>query len=278
MSNGSLVTVPSRSIRLDLMKPGILPLPTEVVHLIAAGEVIDSLAAVVRELAENSVDAGATRVVVYLYPQQWRVRIADNGCGMDLENLQACATAHSTSKIRSCEDLWQVTSLGFRGEALHSLAQLAELEILSRAAEACEGWRVTYSDRGEAVETEAVAIAPGTVVTVSNLFTTWAERRQGMPSANQQMRTVQHTIQQIALCHPHVTWQVWQNDREWFTICAGATTQHLLPQILRQVRLSDLQYLKLDVPTPLGESGVGGEFTIHNTPTGKQATQFTIRN
>ena len=237
------------------MKLGILPLPTEVVHLIAAGETIDSLAAVVRELAENSIDAGATRIVVYLYPQQWRVRIADNGCGMDLENLQACATAHSTSKIRTCEDLWQVTSLGFRGEALHSLAQLSELEILSRAVETCDGWRVKYSDRGEAIETEAVAIAPGTVVTVSNLFTTWVERRQGMPSPSQQMRAVQHAIQQIALCHPHVTWQVWQNDREWFTLSPGATTQHLLPQILRQVHLSDLQYLKLEVPTPLGESG-----------------------
>ncbi|MBD2309234.1 DNA mismatch repair endonuclease MutL [Chroococcidiopsis sp. FACHB-1243] len=237
------------------MKSGILPLPTEVVHLIAAGEVIDSLAAVVRELAENSLDAGATRVVIYLYPQQWRVRIADNGCGMDLENLQACATAHSTSKIRSCEDLWQVTSLGFRGEALHSLAQLAELEIFSRAAETGEGWRVRYCDRGEAIETETVAIAPGTVVTVSNLFATWAERRQGMPSLSQQIRAIQNTIQQIALCHPHVTWQVWQNDREWFTLSPGATTQHLIPQILRQVSLSDLQYLKVEVPTPFEGAG-----------------------
>ncbi|MDV2991131.1 MAG: DNA mismatch repair protein MutL [Chroococcidiopsis sp. SAG 2025] len=246
------------------MKSGILPLPTEVVHLIAAGEVIDSLAAVVRELAENSLDAGATRVVIYLYPQQWRVRIADNGCGMDLENLQACATAHSTSKIRSCEDLWQVTSLGFRGEALHSLAQLAELEIFSRAAEAGEGWRVRYSDRGEPIKTETVAIAPGTVVTVSNLFATWAERRQGMPSLSQQMRAIQNTIQQIALCHPHVTWQVWQDDREWFTLSPGATTQHLIPQILRQVSLSDLQYLKVEVATPFEgagsrEQGAGGK-------------------
>jgi DNA mismatch repair protein MutL len=239
------------------MKPGILPLPIEVVDLIAAGETIDSLAAVVRELAENSLDAGATRVAVYLYPQQWRVRVADNGCGMDLGNLRACATAHSTSKIRNCEDLWQVTSLGFRGEALHSLAQLSELEILSRAVGAAEGWRVAYSDRGEAVEIETVAIAPGTVVTVSNLFATWAERRQGMPSPSQQTRAIQNTLQQIALCHPHVTWQVWQNDREWFTLSPGATTQDLLPQILRQVRLSDLQHLQIEVPTPFEESGVG---------------------
>ncbi|PLZ31466.1 DNA mismatch repair protein MutL, partial [Fischerella thermalis WC542] len=107
-------------------------LPKEVVHLITAGEVIDSLAAVVRELVENSLDAGATRVVVSLWPEQWRVRVADNGCGMNLEDLQRAASAHSTSKIRSCADLWKITSLGFRGEALHSLTTLAELEILSR--------------------------------------------------------------------------------------------------------------------------------------------------
>jgi DNA mismatch repair protein MutL len=231
----------------------IQPLPSEVVNLIAAGEVIDSLAAVVRELVENALDAKATRVVVSLSPQQWRVRVADNGCGMDLLNLKAAATAHSTSKIRNCEDLWKIVSLGFRGEALHSLAQLAELEIFSRSAIVNEGWRVVYDSQGQAAQVKTVAIAPGTVVTVSNLFAAWAERRQGMPSVAQQMKAVQTTIQQIALCHPHVTWQVWHNEREWFTLCPGTTTGHLLPQILRQVRLSDLQHLKVEVPTPRGE-------------------------
>ncbi|WP_250123089.1 DNA mismatch repair endonuclease MutL [Chroococcidiopsis sp. CCMEE 29] len=235
------------------MRPGIQPLPSEVVHLIAAGEVIDSLAAVVRELVENSLDAGATRIVVSLWPQQWRVRVADNGCGMEFVDLQQAATAHSTSKIRSCEDLWKITSLGFRGEALHSLAQLADLEILSRPAGSTEGWRIVYCSQGKAAQVETVAIAPGTVVTVSNLFASWSERRQGLPSATQQMKAVQTTIQQIALCHPYVTWQIWQNDREWFTLCPGATTQQLLPQILRQVRLSDLQQLKIEVATPKGE-------------------------
>ncbi len=230
------------------MASSIQPLPTEVVHLIAAGEVIDCLAAVVRELVENSLDAGATRIVISLWPQQWRVRLADNGRGMDLANLKQAATAHSTSKIRSCEDLWKITSLGFRGEALHSLAQLAQLEILSRPAGKSEGWRIVYCSQGEAVQVETAAIAPGTVVTVSNLFGNWLERRRGLPAPTQQMKAVQTTIQQIALCHPHVTWQVWQNDREWFTLSPGATTQQLLPQILRQVALGDLQQLKVEVP------------------------------
>lgn len=236
------------------MLSSIQALPTEVVHLIAAGEVIDCLAAVVRELVENSLDAGATRIVISLWPEQWRVRLADNGCGMDLVNLQQAATAHSTSKIRSCEDLWQITSLGFRGEALHSLAQLAQLEIISRSAGKSEGWRVVYCSQGEAVQVETAALAPGTIVTVSNLFGTWLERRQGLPPLGQQMKAVQATIHQIALCHPHVTWQVWQNDREWFTLSPGGTTQQMLPQILRQVRLGDLQQLKIAVPLlPAGD-------------------------
>ncbi|GAX35125.1 DNA mismatch repair endonuclease MutL [Nodularia sp. NIES-3585] len=232
------------------MASTIQALPTEVVYLITAGEVIDSLASVVRELVENSLDAGATRIVVSLWPQQWRIRVADNGCGMDEYDLQQAALAHSTSKIRSSEDLWKIKSLGFRGEALHSLTTLADLEILSRPPGGSVGWRVVYGDGGKALEFEATAIAPGTVVTVSNLFGNCVVRRQGLPTAAQQMRGVQVAIQQIALCHPHVTWQVWQNDRQWFTISPAASTGQLLPQILPQVRQGDLQEVKLEIPNP----------------------------
>ncbi|HEY9821270.1 MAG TPA: ATP-binding protein, partial [Candidatus Sericytochromatia bacterium] len=86
----------------------IQTLPMEVVNLIAAGEVIDSLAAVVRELAENALDAGATRIAVSVWSDQWRVRVADNGSGMALDDLQQAASAHSTSKIRSSDDLWKI--------------------------------------------------------------------------------------------------------------------------------------------------------------------------
>ncbi|MEH2385614.1 MAG: DNA mismatch repair endonuclease MutL [Nostoc sp.] len=232
------------------MASTIQALPTEVVYLITAGEVIDSLASVVRELIENSLDAGATRIVVSLWPQQWRIRVADNGCGMNLDDLQQAATAHSTSKIRSSDDLWKINSLGFRGEALHSLTTLADLEILSRPVGGKLGWRISYGDGGEVVQVEVTAIAPGTVVTVSHLFGNYSSRRQGLPTAAQQMKAVQATIQQIALCHPHVTWQIWQNDRQWFTISPAATTGQLLPQILPQVRPGDLQEVKLEIPNP----------------------------
>lgn len=234
------------------MLSSIHTLPEEVVNLIAAGEVIDSIAAVVRELVENSLDAGATRIVVALWMDQWRVRVTDNGCGMKLTDLQQAAIAHTTSKIRNCDDLWKITSLGFRGEALHSLTQLAHLEIISRPALTAEGWRVVYATGGEVVESTAAAIAPGTVVTVSDLFGNVPNYREGLPAIAQQLKAVQNTIGQIALCHPHVTWQVWHDDRQWFTISAGKSSQYLLPQILRQVHLSDLQELKVEVPHPEG--------------------------
>jgi DNA mismatch repair protein MutL len=233
------------------MASTIQALPTEVVYLITAGEVIDSLASVVRELVENSLDAGATRIVVSIWPQQWRIRVADNGCGMNLDDLQQAATAHSTSKISSSADLWKINSLGFRGEALHSLTTLADLEILSRPVDGKLGWRVVYGEGGQVVQVEVTAIAPGTVVIVSNLFGNCSSRRQGLPTLALQMKTVQATIQQIALCHPHITWQICQNDRQWFTISPAATTAQLLPQILPQVRQGDLQEVKLKIPNPL---------------------------
>ena len=259
------------------MASTIQALPTEVVYLITAGEVIDSLASVVRELVENSLDAGATRIVVSLWPQQWRIRVADNGCGMNLDDLQQAATAHSTSKIRSSADLWKINSLGFRGEALHSLTTLADLEILSRPLDGKLGWRIIYGDGGKVVQVEVTAIAPGTVVTVSDLFGNCSSRRQGLPTTAQQMKAVQATIYQIALCHPHVTWQIWQNDRQWFTICPAATTGQLLPQILPQVRQGDLQEVKLEIPNPLNSEDrtQNSEFS---TPNSSLCTLYSALN
>ncbi|MEG5030026.1 DNA mismatch repair endonuclease MutL [Microcoleus sp. AT8-B1] len=253
----------------------IQTLPTEVINLIAAGEVIDSIASAVRELVENSLDAGATRIVVSVWPEQWRVQVADNGTGMDLENLQQAASPHSTSKITTEADLYKIATLGFRGEALHSLAQLGCLEVLSRSNDlglgdfsenqdsaptpakssfnkggmenARSGWRVVYNNAGVAVEVETAAIAPGTVVTVDNLFGNWPVRRSFLSPA-QQMRSIQLTLQQIAICHPHVNWQLRQGNTPCLHVTPGSTAEQLLPQFVRGVRSSDLQYLKLDLP------------------------------
>ncbi len=244
----------------------IHPLPIDVIHLIAAGEVIDSLAAVVRELCENAIDAGASRIAVSLFPDQWRIQVADNGMGIGLADLQVAATAHSTSKIDDREDLFHITSLGFRGEALHSLAQLAKLEIYSRPRHSCDGWHLVYNHQGEVLHQQEVAIAPGTVINVENLFGDWEARREGLPNLNQQLRQVQTVIYHLALCYPHVSWTIFQGKgyaneqqhRPWFQIVASKTTQQIIPQMLPKVRVDDLRYVELNIPPMGGEGETGG--------------------
>lgn len=232
------------------MASAIQTLPDEVIDLIAAGEVIDSIASAVRELLENAIDAGANRITVTVNPEQWQVRVADNGRGMGLEDLRLCARPHSTSKIRTSKDLWHITSLGFRGEALHSIAQVADLTICSRAKQPSSlGWEVSYRE-GEPVGEAIAAIAPGTIVTVSNLFARVPVRRRGLPPIPQQLKSIQQLIYQISLCHPQITWQVKQNHSTWFKIGSGTTARDILPQFLRRVSGSDLHYLRQEVVTP----------------------------
>jgi DNA mismatch repair protein MutL len=228
----------------------IHPLPLDVIHTIAAGEVIDSLSAVVRELCENAIDAGASRITVSLFPDHWRVRVADNGVGIELADLQLAAMAHSTSKIDDRADLFQINSLGFRGEALHSLAQLANLEIYSRPQSSRDGWHLVYNHQGEVLRQQEVAIAPGTAIDVADLFDDWDARREGLPSLNHQLRQVQTIIYHLALCHPHIAWTVEQQQRPWFQIIASKTTQQIIPQLLPKVRVDDLRYVELKIQSP----------------------------
>lgn len=225
----------------------IQPLPSDVIHLIAAGETIDSLGAVVRELGENAIDAGATRITISLFIDRWQIQVADNGVGMELADLQRAATAHSTSKISDREDLFKIQSLGFRGEALHSLAQLADLEIYSRPQHSDFGWHLAYNHQGEVVTCQEIAIAPGTIVNVSNLFANWDARREGLPELKHQLRQVQLVVSHLALCYPQVNWIVQQDRRPWFQIVGSNTPQAIIPQILPKVRVEDLRYVSMGV-------------------------------
>ncbi len=240
----------------EIQKSGrIQPLAQDIVYLMAAGEVIDSLAAVVRELIENALDAGATRIAVSLWPSRWQVQVADNGGGMDLSNLKQAAVAHATSKISTRPDLLNIQSLGFRGEALHSIAQLAQLEIRSRTELAnALGYQVRYDSSGLPTEITDVAIAPGSVVTVRSLFENWQARRE-VPTADAQLRAVVQLVQQLALCHPQVIWQLVKDDSPWFSLWPGLTAKTLVPQILRNVHDTDLEeyaeeglYLAIGLP------------------------------
>jgi DNA mismatch repair protein MutL len=211
----------------------IQPLTPELTYRIAAGEVIDSLAAVVRELIDNALDAGATRITMGLWPQQRRVQVSDNGSGLSWEDLHQAACPHTTSKIKAFDNLNELRTLGFRGEALHSIAQLGQLEICSRIGDGSTGWRVTYDTQGTVAQAEEIAIAPGSTFTVTHLFETWPSRRQSVVKPKQVLRSIQSMIGDYALCHPNVTWQVRHNDRDWFNVAPGESPKDILLQLLR---------------------------------------------
>jgi DNA mismatch repair protein MutL len=229
----------------------IQKLPQDVIKLIAAGEVINSITSVVRELVENSLDANANRIVISVWGETWQIQVADNGKGMSEKDLELCVQPHTTSKIQCREDLYNITSLGFRGEALHSISQLADLRISSRTRDDL-GWEFVYQ-QGEVIKKNTIAMATGTIIIVNDLFGNIPLRRQGNPPFKQQIKQIQILIGELALCHPQVTWQLFVNDNSSLKISATQTAQYILPQLLKQAKLSDLQFEKLafsDPPQP----------------------------
>ena len=229
----------------------IQPLPLEVVQLMAAGEVIDSPASVVRELVENALDAGAARITLEVRSQPWHIQVTDNGHGLALGDLRQAATSHSTSKLSVKADLWNIHSLGFRGEALHSLSRLSHLTLCSRPQPGTEsGFCVTCDRTGRPSSVTPVAMAPGTRITVEDLFYPMPARQQAAPSLSQQLRAIQQGIYHLALCHPHVTWQAILDDRPWFTLWPGQSALHLLPQVMRRIQVTDLRETQQTVTLP----------------------------
>lgn len=218
----------------------IKPLPNDVVQLIAAGEVIDSLGAVVRELAENAIDAGATRIGIEINPSLWRIRVTDNGHGMDLADLQLCVTPHSTSKIGDRHDLAKISSLGFRGEALYSITQVAQLKIAS-----CTAGDTGYLLQAAQNNISTASLHPmsvGSIVTVNRLFDNFPVRRNALPSLSQQLKTIQQIIHHLALCYPYITWKISKNNQSWLQISSGETALNILPQLLKVIAPNDLIY------------------------------------
>lgn len=226
----------------------IQKLPQDVIKLIAAGEVIDSMVAVVRELVENSLDAEANRIVISIHPESWQIKVADNGIGMNQDDLLICVEPHTTSKIYAQEDLSNISTLGFRGEALHSIAQLADLTISSRNYDGI-GWEIVYQE-GKIIKNNPVAIAIGTIINVSNLFVNLPLRRQANPPFSQQIKKITILIGQLALCHPNVTWQMFVDDRLNLQISKGQTSQNIFPQLLKNIKLNDLKLSSLDFNIP----------------------------
>lgn len=184
--------------------PKINQLSFEVANLIAAGEVVDRPASVVKELLENAIDAGATKITAEVRRGGVSlIRIADNGVGMEPEDLPVAIRRHATSKIRDAGDLDAIATLGFRGEALAAIAAVSVLTIISKTKEAAQGTLLT-ADGGSVTEISEVGCADGTTVTVENLFDKVPARRKFLKKDATETQAVAAVAERVALSRPDI--------------------------------------------------------------------------
>ncbi len=196
-------------------------LAEEVSNRIAAGEVVERPASVVKELVENSLDAGASHVSIQIRRGgRSLIRVSDDGFGMDSEDVLLCLEAHATSKISSAADIEKIDSFGFRGEALPSIASVCHLELRSRVAENPAGTEVLVSG-GVIRNVAETGCAPGTSVTVKNLFYNLPARRKFLRSVRTEEFHIQEIVLLLALANPRAGFQLTFDDRPIIAVQAG---------------------------------------------------------
>jgi DNA mismatch repair protein MutL len=196
-------------------------LPDDVASKIAAGEVVERPASVVRELLDNAIDAGArsARVEIRGGGRDW-IRVADDGCGIPPSEMPSAFLRHATSKISTAEDLWAVTTLGFRGEALFSIAAVSRASVVSRTTGASAGHEITLE--GGAIVSQAARGAPvGTVITVRDLFFNLPARLKFLKSAPAESAHIAGLVQQYALAHPSIRFSLSNEQRLTFQSPGG---------------------------------------------------------
>ena len=183
--------------------PRIQQLPNSLINQIAAGEVIERPASVVKEIIENAIDAGATQIDIDIEEGGGKlIRVRDNGCGIHPDDLALAFATHATSKIRNLDDLEHITTLGFRGEALPSIASVAKTTLTSRAEGESSAWRIS-PHLGDAIS--PAAHPPGTTIEIRDLFYNTPARKKFLKSERTERQHIQQLVQSLALSHDNLT-------------------------------------------------------------------------
>lgn len=203
-------------------------LPDAIANQIAAGEVIQRPASVVKELLENSIDAGGANIKLIIKDAgKSLIQIIDDGCGMSGTDARMCFERHATSKIRQAKDLFAIRTMGFRGEAMASIAAIAHVELKTRRQSDELGTHIIV-EGSEVKSQEACQCAAGTNIAVKNLFYNVPARRNFLKSTSVEMRHILDEFQRVAIAHPDIFFSLHHNGAEIFHLQAGNLRQRIV--------------------------------------------------
>ncbi len=203
-------------------------LPDSVANQIAAGEVIQRPASVVKELLENSVDAGATDIKLIVKDAgRTLIQVMDNGKGMSETDARLSFERHATSKIKNANDLFAIKTMGFRGEALASIAAIAHVELKTKRTTDELGTSVII-EGSELVSQEACACSPGASFSIKNIFYNVPARRNFLKSELIETNHILEEFSRVAMAHPHIAFQLFHNDKEVYQLQAGTLKQRII--------------------------------------------------
>jgi len=242
---------------------------------IAAGEVVQRPASVEKELVENAIDAGASSIEVILKDAgSTLVQVIDDGCGMSAEDAVRCFERHATSKIQSVDDLERIRTLGFRGEALASIAAVAQVELKTKRVEDDAGTLVTV-EGGEIVERRPCAVPDGTSVAVRNLFYNIPARRNFLKTPATELKHLTTTAQFLALANPRIAFRVEHDGHEHYDLTAAeaedphAALKHRVLGLFGDEHADELVPVE-DSSSDLTVTGFVGEPSFHRKTRGEQ--------
>jgi len=230
-------------------------LSDQVANKIAAGEVVERPASVVKELIENSLDADANEFRVEIESGGRRlIRVADDGCGMLRDDAMLAFERHATSKLRDVKDLLSIATLGFRGEALPSIAAVSRLALETRAREEATGTRVEIAG-GKMLRSEETALAPGTAITVRDLFFNVPARKKFLRSEQTEMAHIASLVTHYSLAHPGKTWRLSSGANELLCVTPVVSLRERVYQVFGSQVMDELVELgpaekRLDLSPP----------------------------
>ena len=223
-------------------------LPEIVANQIAAGEVVDNPSSAIKEMMENAIDAGATSVTVNFRNAGLElIQVIDNGCGMSPIDARMAFDRHATSKIRDFDDVYRLQTFGFRGEALASIAAVAQVELRTRK-EGDEVGTVTIVNGGEFVSQTPVMCPVGSQFMVRNLFYTAPARRKFNSDRAKMVNEIKRVFRQVALCNPQVRCELMSNDMPIITLPAGSLQERIIGVVGRHIKTN---LLEVDVDTSI---------------------------